>query len=115
MNWIPFFEPTQIDQILERSAVVPCLIFKHSTRCSISSIAKYRLEGDWPFQDTEMEAYLLDLIANRDVSNQVAERLGVHHESPQAIVLWRGEVLLDNSHLDISTEEIKEVLAFNEA
>ena len=113
MNWIHFSQLDQIPQIIEKSYQVPCLIFKHSTRCNISSIAKYRLENQWTFSITEMAPYYLDLITYRDVSNNVAKELEVYHESPQIIVIWNGEVILDASHLDISVDEIKEVLDYN--
>ena len=112
MNWIPLNLLTQIKQIVENSYRTPCLIFKHSTRCSISSIAKFRLENSWSFSTDEMMPYFLDLISDRVISNQVAEFFQVHHESPQIILVSKGEVLLDASHLDISVEEVKEVLAF---
>lgn len=112
MKWIPFNLTTQIQQITESSFQTPCLIFKHSTRCSISSIAKFRLENSWSFSDEEVMPFFLDLIAERSVSNAVAEHFQVHHESPQIILVWKGEVVLDASHLDISVDEVKEVLAF---
>lgn len=115
MNWTPFSSIEQIAHITERSHTVPCLIFKHSTRCSISSIAKYRLEDSWSFSQKEIEPYFLDLIAFRDVSNAAAAEFEVHHESPQIILVWKGEVILDASHLDISVDEIKEVLAYDQS
>ncbi|HFA51883.1 MAG TPA: bacillithiol system redox-active protein YtxJ [Bacteroidetes bacterium] len=111
MNWIPLTRAEQLNQIAERSHQVPCLLFKHSTSCSISSIAKFRLESDWPFTENEMPAYYLDLLAFRNISNAIAEQFQVHHESPQVILVWKGEVVLDASHLDISVEEIKEVMS----
>lgn len=112
MNWIPFNLPAQIQHITESSHQTPCLIFKHSTRCSISSIAKFRLENSWVFSDTEIKPFFLDLIAERSISDAVAEHFQVHHESPQIILIWKGEVILDASHLDISVDELQEVLAF---
>ena len=110
MNWQPLTTLAQLDTIAERSSLVPCLIFKHSTRCNISSIAKYRLESDWNFPDGQVEAYFLDLIAHREVSTAVSVRFSVHHESPQVLLIHQGECVLDASHLDISVDEIQEVL-----
>lgn len=106
MNWIPLHSKEQVETILTNSASKPCVIFKHSTRCSISSMALSRLESGWKFED--VDAYFLDLIANRELSNFVASRLGVHHESPQLIFIKNGEVQFDASHLDITIEEIAE-------
>ncbi len=112
MNWTPLTQPEQVTQVTEKSHQVPCFIFKHSTRCSISSIAKFRLESAWPFSDNELLPYFLDLIAHREASNAVSDHFQVYHESPQAILVWKGEVVLDASHLDISVDEFKEVLEF---
>ena len=111
MNWIPFTRTEQIKEVAQKSQETPVVIFKHSTTCPISSIAKHRVESSWSFSENEVTPFYLDLLAYRQVSNGVAKQLQVHHESPQIIVLWKGEVLLDASHLDISVDEIKEVLA----
>jgi bacillithiol system protein YtxJ len=110
MNWIPITNETQVTELIERSKQVPCLVFKHSTRCSISSIAKHRLEDDWSFSADEMEAYYLDLISYRSISAHLAEVFQVHHESPQVLLLIDGDCVYDASHLDISVGELKEVL-----
>jgi bacillithiol system protein YtxJ len=110
MNWIPLTAPEQLQSIVERSQRVPCLIFKHSTRCSISAMAKYRLEDDWNFAPDELEAYYLDLLAYRPISALIAETFQVHHESPQALLIAQGECIHDASHLDITVTELREVL-----
>ena len=110
MNWQPLTALLQLDQISELSGQVPCLIFKHSSRCNISSIAKFRLEAGWDFPEGKVEPFFLDLIAHRQVSAAVAERFAVHHESPQILLIKGGECVLDASHLDISVAEILEVL-----
>jgi bacillithiol system protein YtxJ len=110
MNWIPLESIDQVNQIVERSKEKPCAIFKHSTRCSISSMAKFRLEGDWDLSENDVEAYFLDLIKHRDVSHYIAEELSVYHESPQIILIKDGEVIYDESHLDITVNELKECL-----
>lgn len=110
MNWIPIKSVDQIDDIIARSADVPCIIFKHSTSCSISSMAKFRLEGDWNFSNEEMEAYYLDLLANRSISSFIADKFSVHHESPQVLLIKDGACKYDASHLDITVSELKEGL-----
>lgn len=114
MNWIPLTSVSQINQIIERSKEVPCAIFKHSTRCSISAMAKYRLEDDWKFPKEQIEPYFLDLIAYRDVSNAVAERFSVWHESPQILLIRDGECTYDASHLDITVDELSEEFVTSE-
>lgn len=101
----------QVEQLKARSFTVPCVIFKHSTRCSISDIARFRLESSWNTDKLEtVEAYYLDLIRFRDVSGYIAETFSVHHESPQILLIDKGECTYDASHLDISVAELLEVL-----
>jgi len=110
MDWIPLNSASQLDEIIERSKEVPCLIFKHSTRCGISSMAKYRLEDDWKFEQNEIEPYYLDILTFRSISNKVAEKFAVHHESPQMLFIKDGECTFEASHLDITVREIKDCL-----
>ena len=86
------------------------LIFKHSTRCSISLMAKRRFEMDWSELPDNLPLYYLDLIKYRDISNQIAEDFQVHHQSPQLLVIKDGECILDQSHSSISLEEALTVL-----
>lgn len=111
INWLELHSTEDVDEVVRRSFTIPCLIFKHSTRCEISAMAKYRLEDDWAFEEDTLEAYFLDLIAHRTVSNYIAESFSVHHESPQALLIHKGECVFDVSHLDITIPELKEALA----
>ena len=113
MNWNNIESKNQIDQIVKASHDKYQLIFKHSTTCPISSMAKMRLESKWDLTD-KVDTHFLDLLSYRPISNFIAESLEVHHESPQMILLRNGEVLLDSSHLDISVEEIKESITYSE-
>jgi bacillithiol system protein YtxJ len=81
------------------------IIFKHSTRCSISLMAKRRFELDWENLPDNVPLYFLDLIKYRDLSNQVAQDFQVHHQSPQLLLIKDGECILDQSHGGISLEE----------
>jgi bacillithiol system protein YtxJ len=102
--WKNLTEEKQIAEIVALSHEKPQLIFKHSTRCSISSMAKDRLEREWNLEN--VEPWYLDLLSYRHVSNAIASELGVHHESPQAILLKDGVVIHDSSHNSISVSEI---------
>ncbi len=106
MNWIDLTDVSQLAEIKEQSKVKPQLIFKHSTRCSISSVAKSRLERSTPPENVAF--YFLDLIKNRDISNKIAEEFSVFHESPQVLLIKNGECVYDESHSGISMDEIEE-------
>jgi bacillithiol system protein YtxJ len=111
IQWIPLTREGQLAEISQQSNAVPCLIFKHSTRCNISSMAKARLEKAWDFSNDDMKAYYLDLISFRDLSNAVAEKFDVYHESPQVLLIRNGECTYDASHLDISVQELHDCYA----
>jgi len=105
MNWILLTEEPQLELIREQSNKQPVVIFKHSTICAASSMAKKRLERDAPPENTLF--YFLDLIRYRSVSNKVAEDFQVHHESPQVLVIKNGECVYEDSHNGISMPDIK--------
>lgn len=107
MNWHPITKVEDIDILIDRSRVVPCLILKHSTRCPISTMAKNRLEMSWDIDDQEVETYFLDLIQYREVSNYIAGVFGVTHESPQALLIKDGSSIYDASHLNIRAEDLR--------
>ncbi len=104
MKWIPLTDEGQLSQIISQSQTKPQVIFKHSTRCSISSVAWQRLQK--ASQPEGMDFYFLDLLAHRLISNKIVETFKVHHESPQVLVIKNGECVFDESHLGISMNDI---------
>jgi len=104
MQWIPLTTETQLDEIVGQSASKPVVIFKHSTRCSISSTALSRLERAW--NATNTPAYYLDLIAYRPVSGAIAEKFEIEHQSPQILVINKGKCSYSATHWDIAFDEI---------
>ncbi len=111
MKWLNLNSIDQLGKIIENSKSSPQIIFKHSTTCPISSMAKLRFEEAWNVDYAD--CYYLDLLAYRSISNEVAERFAVHHESPQLILIHNEEVILDASHMDISVKEILEVFQYH--
>jgi bacillithiol system protein YtxJ len=109
MNWITLNSEEQLQTIKEKSATVPQVIFKHSTRCGTSSMVLNRLERNTPPQTADF--YFLDLIAHRSLSNKIAETFHVYHESPQILVIKNGECIYDESHMGITMDEITEQVA----
>ena len=109
MNWIQLNTLEQLESIKEKSQATPQLIFKHSTRCSISTMALNRFER--ATTKPAIDFYFLDLIANRQISNAVAEQFKVHHESPQILLIKNGECIYDESHNGILMDELIEQLA----
>jgi bacillithiol system protein YtxJ len=103
MTWTQLQSADQLNDIKQQPGY--SLIFKHSTRCSISMMAKRRFELDWDNLPKEMPLYFLDLIQHRDLSGQVAQIFNVHHESPQLLLIKDGECILDQSHGEISVDD----------
>lgn len=109
MNWIQL---TTLDQLQEiKAATGYSAIFKHSTRCSISMMARKRFEIDWSAIPEGTPVYFLDLIAYREVSNTIADIFQVHHESPQLLLIKDGECIYETSHGEISAEEMAEQIS----
>ncbi len=106
MTWITLHTEEQLSDINQKSFQQPQLIFKHSTRCSISSVIKSRLYKE-PLP-SGIDFYYLDLIAHRSVSNRVAEAYGVQHESPQVLLVKGGRCVFTESHSNIFIEDIME-------
>lgn len=106
MNWIPLTSEEQLPQIIAQSQSKSQLIFKHSSRCSVSSMALSRLER--AVAPDTIDFYFLDLIKYRSLSAQVAETFKVFHESPQVLLIRKGECIYDESHSGIRMEDISE-------
>lgn len=104
MKWIHLTDEAQLQEIISRSQTKPQVIFKHSTRCSISSVALQRMQKAQ--QPESMDFHFLDLLAHRPLSNKVAETFGVHHESPQVLLIKDGRCVFNESHLGISMNDL---------
>lgn len=105
VNWEELTTEEWLNALIEASYRQPQLIFKHSTRCNLSSRALHRLEKEWE-EGTPVTAHLLDLLAYRSLSNLISERLDVTHESPQAILIKNGVPAYHASHHKIKVADI---------
>ena len=105
-----YLEETPLDEIEKISFEKPVAIFKHSTRCSVSRMAWNQFSNQFDIEFEKMELYFLDLLAHRSISNEVAERFGVVHQSPQLIVIKDGKAVYDASHSDIDAQDLKNYL-----
>jgi len=111
MEWQELKEEQQLDQIKDLSTGEPVVIFKHSTRCSISSTALNRLERSWKPEEVKgIKPYYLDLLSFRNISDKIEDEFNVRHESPQLLIIKNGSCVYHASHLGINYEEIKKQL-----
>ena len=106
VNWIPLIFMGQLDEIVSLSDEKPVVLFKHSTRCSISRMALKQFENEFDLED-KVDAYFLDLLEYRDISNEIASRFNVYHQSPQLLLIKEGKSVYDVSHSDIDAVELK--------
>jgi bacillithiol system protein YtxJ len=109
MEWIHLTDEEQLNDIIEKSKEKAQVIFKHSNRCSISSVALNRLQK--AARPGGLDFYFLDLIGYRNISNKIAEVFSVRHESPQVLVIRNGKCVFHESHLSIDMHEIVDYAA----
>lgn len=105
ISWNPLTDLAQLNEIISVSYEKPVAIFKHSTRCSVSRMALKQFENEFDSSD-KVTPYFLDLIEHRDISNEIASRFGVTHQSPQLILIKEGKAIYNVSHSDIDAEEL---------
>lgn len=104
--WINLDSKEQLNDILNSKNKV--LIFKHSTRCGTSSMALKQFVREFQ-PNPKIETYFLDLIRYREISNLIAEKTGVEHQSPQVIVLEDNKVIYKASHYEIDAVTINKI------
>jgi len=110
MNWHPLENELQLDFISKASFSVPQLLFKHSTRCSISRMALSKTERNWNFAETQVQPYFLDLLQHRNISNKIAEQFQIEHQSPQMLLIKNGKCIFSSTHNDINPTDINQFL-----
>ena len=107
MKWKNITSLEQLGQIDEESKTKAILILKHSTSCSISTMALNRIESKWKSEYLDsIEPYFLDLLTFRSISNEISKRYQVTHESPQVLIISNGKSIYDESHSGIRMEDI---------
>lgn len=109
MQWTKLTDLQQLDEIFHESTEQKILIFKHSTRCSTSRAMLDRLERNWKEDEMQtVKPYFLDLLSYRQISNAIAEKFNVEHESPQVLIIQNGDAIYHASHTSINYTAIKE-------
>ena len=109
VQWNHLEDIKELDEIVKDSFHLPVVIFKHSTRCSISRMALKQFEKEFDLPHL-LKPYFLDLLEHRDISNEIAARFGVLHQSPQVILIKDGKAIFDASHEDINVHDLKELV-----
>lgn len=107
VNWLYLTNVNDLDALISESNEKPILIFKHSTRCSISRMVLKQFEREFDNEE-HITPYFLDLLNHRDVSNEIADRFNVYHQSPQLLVIKEGKSIFDASHESIDASDLKQ-------
>ena len=103
-NFIEINTTEKIDELFQNSNENPVIIFKHSTTCPISS-GVYQMVSQ-----VDADIYIVVVQRARNVSNYIAEKTGVRHESPQAFVIKDGKPVYHASHYDVDLNEVENYL-----
>ena len=110
-NLIPLHGIDELDRLLSQSQARPLLLFKHSHTCGISAEALDELLSHLDQHSHDAAHYALVTVqTHRDVSNAVAQRLGVRHETPQALVIRDGQVVWAASHFRVTADAMLSAL-----
>ena len=110
IEWRHITEMSHLDEIVEASKSKPQLIYKHSTRCGVCSMVRNRLDSEWS-HNGRIDPWHLDLLAHRDISNAIANRFNIRHESPQIIILSNGNAVVHVSHASLGSRDLDQVAA----
>jgi len=110
IEWRRLTDLGQLNELTALSFEKPVLIFKHSTRCSISRFALKQFENEYDFSNEELQPYFLDLLEYRSISNEIASRFDVFHQSPQILVIKEGKSVYNASHDAIAVSEVRNIL-----
>lgn len=110
VNWTNLTDINQLDEIENISHKQKVFIVKHSTRCSISTMAIKRFEKYHTISTDVLKPYFLDLISYRNISNEIALRFGIKHESPQLLLIDKGKCIYNASHDGIDASDLSNQL-----
>jgi len=107
INWISLTSLTQLEEIKEQSKTETIAIFKHSTRCGISSMVIRQFEKSFDESMKDFKIYYLDLLNYKKVSDEVGYVFQVLHQSPQLLVIKKERTVAYASHYDILKINLK--------
>lgn len=100
--WNEIQSSEDLETAIEASEQGKVVIFKHSTRCMISKTVLRNFERQIESESVDLpKLYYLDLLNHRDISNEIAQKFSVVHQSPQIIVIENRQVIHHASHDNI--------------
>ncbi|WP_041601427.1 bacillithiol system redox-active protein YtxJ [Halobacillus halophilus] len=93
--------------VWKRSMDSPILVYKHSTSCLISARAFKQLKTFQKSGEDEIDCYMVKVIENRRVSNEIAKDTNISHKSPQILLIDKQQVVWNTSHWKITEKRIR--------
>jgi thioredoxin 1 len=107
----PLVDVQSVDAAIAESRERPVLLFKHSRYCGVSCEALDELQSHIDARaDGGVSYKMITVQTHRPVSDAIAQRLGLRHETPQAILLRDGKVVWNASHFRITATQLDQVL-----
>jgi len=104
-SWSLLSNENLLQDLVKLSFSEKVLIFKHSTRCSISTMSKNRLESLGENSKIK-NCFLLDILNFKEISSKIESDFKVIHESPQVLIIQNGQCIYNASHNEISWDRI---------
>ena len=98
LPWIPLESLEQLEEIEQKSGSRPQVIFKHSTTCGVSRMVLNLFEKNPILEEGSLDLYFLDLHCYREISNEIAQKFQILHQSPQLLVVKNGQTVAHGSH-----------------
>lgn len=108
MNWIITDSADRVYEAADLSNTERVLIFKYSHKCVINYTLKKLLEREWNEGEMNMKTYLVNVIDNRDISNDITKKFGVEHQSPQILIIENGKSIASFSHGKVLFSNLKQ-------
>jgi len=103
----------ELERLIVESKAQPVLLFKHSFTCGVSAEALDELISHLNEQNVDVRYAIVTVQTHRDVSNAVSTKLGVRHETPQALLVRDGRVVWSASHFRVNAQELNKALRAN--
>lgn len=109
VGWRALTDLDQLNEVVTESTNKPVIIFKHSTRCHISKTMLKQFENEFDLQD-KIAPYFLDLLEHRAISSEIVSRFGIAHQSPQLILIKKGNAVFNDSHGSIDAKQLEQFI-----
>ncbi|MTG98439.1 MULTISPECIES: bacillithiol system redox-active protein YtxJ [Myroides] len=109
MDWIQLTKSSQLEDLIAESQEKAVVIFKNSTRCFISKFALKNFQSSFS-NSTHVSCYMVDVVADRLISLEIAEVFKVEHQSPQILIVSKGQAVFNTSHESIDGAQVEKLL-----